>query len=116
MSPSTAKILVESLHDNIVGMQAAYIEWKHGKGAEAAMTWIANALDGPGQIPAPDAPYGKEPQAWFDANQANPFPTCKCGRPSNIGWMAHGFCSEAHYAEARAEARAATPAAPGGGA
>ncbi|MNS67708.1 hypothetical protein D3C72_1009680 [compost metagenome] len=92
------------VHDHTVVMQAAWIEWKHGRGTEAAMSWIHNTLWGPGFIPDEDAPYGKEAQAWFDANQSNPMPQCFCGRPSHIGWMKQGFCSEAHYAEAKARA------------
>lgn len=87
-------------HDQIVAQQAAYIEWQHGAGAEAAMGWIENGLCGPGHIPDEDAPYGKEAQAWFDANKHEPFPACPCGRPSNILWMGKGFCCNAHYGEA----------------
>jgi hypothetical protein len=97
------KIIAEAFHDNITAMQAAWIEWQHGKGAEAAMQWIENTLAGPGNIPDEDAEYGKEPQAFFDANRADPLPRCTCGRPSNIGWMGQGFCSEAHYREAKAK-------------
>ncbi|WP_438391126.1 hypothetical protein [Caballeronia sp. DA-9] len=97
------KMVVESLEMTLVAMQAAWIEWRHGKGAEEAMQWIENTLSGPGLIPDEDAPYGKEPQAWFDANQPNPNPVCACGRPSNIVWMGKGFCSEAHYDVAKAE-------------
>lgn len=97
------KMLAESLHNNLVGMQAAWIEWRHGKGAEAAMQWIENALCGPGLLPKEDEPYAKEPQAYFDANRADPLPQCECGRPSNIGWMGKGFCSEEHYQVARAK-------------
>lgn len=96
--------LLSGLHnDLIVAMQAAHIEWQHGKGAEAAMRWIANTLDGPGLIPSEIEPYGKEAQAYFDANRADPFPKCFCGRTSNIVWQKQGFCSEAHYYEARAK-------------
>lgn len=103
-SDGATKILSDAMHDNIVAMQAAWIEWRHGRGPEAAMQWIENTLYGPGFIPKHDAPYGTEAQAFFDANQANPLPTCACGRPSNIGWMGKGFCSEEHYREARARA------------
>jgi len=97
------KLITENLHDLLVVMQSVLVEWKHGKGAEAALQWIVNTLAGPGLLPDPDAPYGKEAQAWFDANQANPMPTCFCGRPSNQGWMGQGFCSVEHYQEARAK-------------
>lgn len=91
------------IHDMTVAEQAAWIEWQHGRGAEAAMVWIQNGLVGPGHIPDEDEPYGKEAQAWFDANRSRPFPTCSCGRPSNILWMGQGFCSEPHYRQAKAE-------------
>jgi hypothetical protein len=97
------KELSDINHDHIVGMQAAYIEWQHGEGAESAMSWIENALDGPGLIPDESEPYGTEAQAYFDANQAHPFPTCECGRPSNIGWMGKGFCCNEHYQKALSE-------------
>lgn len=98
----TLKVLADFNQDCIVAMQAALIEWKHGRGAEAALGWIVNTLNGPGFLPDPEAPYGKEAQAWFDANCANPLPKCHCGRPSNIGWMKQGFCSQEHYRKAKA--------------
>jgi hypothetical protein len=94
------------IHDMTVAQQAAWIEWQHGKGAEEAMSWIHNGLVGPGFIPDEDEPYGKEAQAWFDANRADPFPTCFCGRPSNSLWMGQGFCCHAHYEQRRAEVEA----------
>jgi hypothetical protein len=97
-----AKSLSNIVHDHCVVMQAAWIEWQHGKGAEDAMAWIHNTLCGPGFIPDENAPYGKEAQAWFDANQSEPMPQCFCGRPSHILWMKQGFCSDQHYAEAKA--------------
>lgn len=87
--------------DLLVTMQAAWIEWKRGNGANAAMEWIENTLIGPGMIPAETDPYGKEAQAFFDANRADPLPACPCGRPSYIGWMGRGFCSNEHYSEAK---------------
>ena len=98
---STLNVLASMLHEHITGNQAAWIEWQHGAGAEAAMKAIQNGLAGPGHIPDEDAPYGREPRAWFDANQSNPLPQCFCGRPSNIGWMGQGFCCKAHYELAR---------------
>ena len=95
------------IHDMVVGQQAAWIEWRHGKGAEEAMGWIENGLAGPGHIPDEDAPYGKEPQAFYDANRADPFPACHCGRPSNILWMGKGFCSIEHYNAALAASKGA---------
>lgn len=106
------KFLAGMHQDLLVVMQAAWIEWRHGKGPEAALGWIQNTLVGPGLIPDETAPYGKEAQAFFDANQADPMPQCFCGRPSNIGWMAQGFCSEAHYREGKAKADAPTAPAP----
>lgn len=49
-------------HNLLVVMQAAYIEWKYGEGAESAMEWIENTLDGPGLIPSPNMP--KEAGEW----------------------------------------------------
>ena len=101
------KELSSFLHDEIVAQQAAWIEWRHGAGAEAAMSWIENGLCGPGHIPDEESPYGKEAQAWFDANKSDPFPLCQCGRPSNSLWMGKGFCSNEHYNEHRAAIAAA---------
>lgn len=100
---SVGSDLAKIIHDMVVANQAAWIEWQHGRGAEAAMIWIQNGLFGPGHIPDEDEPYGKEAQAWFDANRADPFPACFCGRPSHHLWMGQGFCSEAHYRQAKAE-------------
>lgn len=57
-------------HNNIVAMQAAWIEWQYGEGAEGAMEWIENTLAGPGLIPDPDEPHYREAQAYFDANRS----------------------------------------------
>ncbi len=100
---SLLNVMSRLLHDQITANQAAWIEWQHGSGAEAAMSWVQNGLIGPGHIPDEDEPYGREAQAWFDANCAEPLPQCFCGRPSNIGWMGQGFCSDAHHAKARSE-------------
>jgi hypothetical protein len=89
------------IHDLVVANQAAWIEWRHGKGAEAAMTWVHNGLVGPGSIPDENAPWGKEAQAWFDANRADPFPFCYCGRPSHQLWMGKGACCDEHMSEIR---------------
>lgn len=93
----------KSMHDLLLVMQVALIEWKHGKGAEAGFQWLVNTLRGPGLLPSPDEPYGKEAQAYFDANKSDPFPTCFCGRPSNQLWMSQGFCSQEHYVVALAK-------------
>lgn len=101
------KSLGEVIHNMTVAQQSAWIEWKHGAGADAAMVWIHNGLAGPGFIPDENAPYGKEAQAWYDANNANPLPPCHCGRPSNIAWKGGSACSEAHYRDAKARQDAA---------
>lgn len=61
------------IHDMTVANQAAWIEWQHGGGAEAAMEWIENGLAGPGMIPgeseddiAEDDPILKDAQGYFD--------------------------------------------------
>lgn len=56
------------VHNMVVANQSAWIEWRHGKGADQAMAWIHNGLVGPGHIPGSEAENGKEPQAWYDAN------------------------------------------------
>lgn len=61
-------ILGSALHNNGVAMQAAWIEWQHGAGAEEAMDWIHNTLCGPGLIPDEEEPHGTNAQAYFDAN------------------------------------------------
>lgn len=99
------KTILNSMEELIVAMQAAWIEWKHGKGADAGMQWIENTLDDPGNIPDDTGPWGHEAQAWFDANRPNPMPACACGRPSNTLWMGQGFCSDEHYRKAKAEHR-----------
>lgn len=91
------KDLSKIIHDMVVANQAAYIEWKYGGGAEAAMQWIENGLDGPGHIPHPDEPWGKEAQAYYDANKSDPWPQCPCGRPSNQMAGGRGYCSYACY-------------------
>lgn len=95
--------LSKIIHNMTVAQQAAWIEWRHGAGADAAMQWIENGLYGPGHIPDEDEPYGTEAQAYFDANQADPFPVCHCGRPSNILHMGSGYCSDEHYRAAIAQ-------------
>ena len=49
----------------VFAMQAAWIEWKHGGGADKAMLWIENTLDGPDSIPDTDK-VGTDAQAFFD--------------------------------------------------
>lgn len=89
------------IHDMVVANQSAWIEWQHGKGAEAAMQWIHAGLWGPGHIPDENEPYGMDAQAWFDANRSEPLPVCFCGRPSNRVWMGKGACCEEHMEETR---------------
>ncbi len=48
----------------VLAMQAAWIEWKHGEGADVAMSWIENTLEGPDLIPQPE--NGTDAQAFFD--------------------------------------------------
>lgn len=57
------------VHNLCVTMQAAYIEWKHGRGAEAAMRWIENQLDGPDLIPDQEEPFGTDAQEFFNQNR-----------------------------------------------
>ncbi|MDR5784105.1 hypothetical protein QCE63_32305 [Caballeronia sp. LZ065] len=102
------KTLSNILHDYTTAMQAALIEWKHGKGADAGFDWIINTLDGPGLLPDFDAEHGTNAQFWFSANCADPMPKCFCGNPSNTLWMGQGFCCREHYAEAKAKYDAAT--------
>jgi hypothetical protein len=107
------KMLANIIHDQTVAMQAAIIEWQHGKGAEAGFSWIVNTLEGPGHLPDFDEPYGKQAQFWFDANRAEPFPKCFCGNPSHQLWMGQGFCCNEHYVEAKAKHDAAPASSTG---
>lgn len=59
------KRLADSFERNIVVMQAAWIEWQRGGGAEAAMAWIHNTLWGPGLLPEDGEATAQE---YFDAN------------------------------------------------
>ncbi|WP_255519691.1 hypothetical protein [Cupriavidus sp. IK-TO18] len=61
-------VMAEIVHNLTLAMQAAWIEWQHGGGADQAMQWIENSLWGPGLIPDEDEPHGKEAQAYFDAH------------------------------------------------
>lgn len=93
----TARSMAKVIHNMVVGQQSAWIEWRRGRGAEAAMTWVHNGLAGPGHLPPEDAPYSEQPQAWYDANQADPFPYCTiCSHPSHQLWCGHGACSNEH--------------------
>ncbi|GAB0151791.1 hypothetical protein [Marinobacterium sp. BA1] len=102
----TNKQFGKIIHDQVVANQAAWIEWQHGKGAEAAMAWVQNGLLGPGHIPDESEPWAKDPQAYYDANKADPFPACHCGRPSNQLWMGHGACCHEHMMEIKRKVKA----------
>jgi len=93
------KILNNIIHDQVVVMQSAWIEWRSGKGADAAMQWIENELEGPGHIPEEGTPFCDLPQAWFDEHKSDPFPRCWCGMPSNILQNGKGFCCDEHHAQ-----------------
>lgn len=63
------------IHDLTVANQAAWIEWKHGDGAEAGMQWVENGLAGPGMIPGEDDDDGDNPllknaQDYFDRHSS----------------------------------------------
>ena len=90
------QMLADSFNNVLTAMQAAWIEWKHGKGAESAMEWIHNQLEGPGNCPDENEPWGKDAQAWWDSHKSDVFPDCPCGRPSNTLSRGHGYCSWAH--------------------
>ncbi len=63
------KFLDRMFAERIIAMQAAYIEWKRGEGAEAAMSWIENTLDGPDLIPDL-ATEARSAQQYFDEEVA----------------------------------------------
>lgn len=93
-------LLSQILHDNVAAMQAAWIEWRNGDGAEAAMQWIENTLEGPGMLPDPNEPHAANAQMFFALNRSNPNPPCGiCGAPSPIAWMDLGACSSEHLAQ-----------------
>jgi len=58
-----AAAMSASLSRALAAMQAAWIEWRRGRGADAAMQWIENTLIGPGLIPGDDE---SDAQAFFD--------------------------------------------------
>lgn len=87
------------INDMIVANQAAYIEWRHGRGAKAAMQWVENGLAGPGHIPGREtSKYYKNAQLYFNEQKSDPFPVCPCGNPSSMLSMGHGYCCEEHMA------------------
>ncbi|MFG0540198.1 ead/Ea22-like family protein [Pseudomonas sp. YQ_5] len=51
----------------LLGMRASVVEWKKGKGADAAMQWIWNGLAGPGELPPEEE---TQAQAYFDREVA----------------------------------------------
>ena len=81
------KMLGNLLHDHVVVMQAAWIEWQHGAGAETAMQWIENTLVCPGLLPDdPDEPYATDAQRYYNLNRSEPWPPCCiCDGPTHIG-------------------------------
>lgn len=62
------QIMARIVHNLVVANQAAWLEWKKGRGAEAAMVWVHNGLVGPGHIPSDSDPHVDDPQAFYDAN------------------------------------------------
>src|SRR5690606_9822431 len=58
-----AAAMSASLSRAFAAMQAAWIEWRRGRGADAAMQWIENTLIGPGLIPGD---VESDAQAFFD--------------------------------------------------
>ncbi len=96
------KELNHAIHNMVTAEQAAWIEWKHGKGADAGMQWIENGLFGPGLIPGDTGPYSKRSQHWYDANRTDAYPRCICGLPSSIcghdkDHRVIGACCQEHY-------------------
>lgn len=62
------------IHNTVTVMQAAYLDWKAGKGAESAMEWIENTLDDTDNIPAEgyagagDLKNAHDPDLYFRDN------------------------------------------------
>ena len=46
-----ARAMAYAFARNVASMQAAYIEWTRGDGADHGMAWIGNTLCGPGLLP-----------------------------------------------------------------
>ncbi|MCP4487788.1 MAG: hypothetical protein GY820_10795 [Gammaproteobacteria bacterium] len=86
------------LHDVIVACQSAWIEWKHGKGAEGAMTWIENMLNINMAIPTDKtSKYSRNAQFFYNEQNSNPYPRCPCGNPSSILINDEtGYCCDEH--------------------
>lgn len=55
----------EIIHNMVTANQAAWIEWRHGEGADCAMQWIENGLAGPGFVPECDS---KDAQEFYNKN------------------------------------------------
>jgi hypothetical protein len=91
------------IHNMVVSLQSAWIEWQHGEGAEKAMIHIHNMLDGPGQIPDENDPYGKDSEMYYAANRHDPYPVCFCGKPSVIACGDKGYCCEEHFNQGEGE-------------
>jgi len=79
-------------------MQAAWIEWMHGRGADAAMQWIENTLDGPGLIPDTEGEQAPDAQAFFDAAIAE-IEEHRRGVEAEIAALAAWIAMEARMAE-----------------
>ena len=95
----SAKLMNSIIHDMVVANQSAYIEWKHGKGAKAAMQWVENGLSGPGHVPGKEtSKYYRDAQLFFNEQRTDPFPKCPCGNPSLILHMGRGYCCDEHMA------------------
>lgn len=85
----------QSLSRVVAAMQAAWIEWMHGRGADAAMQWIENTLIGPGLIPGDDE---SDAQAFFDRAIAE-IEEHRRGVEAEIAALAAWIAMEARMAE-----------------
>ena len=87
--------VAQMANDLLVVMQAAWIEWQNGRGAEAAMQWIANTLAGPGLIPDENAPYYNDAQSFHGLHRSDPAPPCThCGKPATLWGKDEASCAE----------------------
>lgn len=87
--------MAQMANDLLVTMQAAWIEWRNGRGAEAAMQWIENTLDGPGLIPDDDDPYINDAQSFHGINRSDKAPPCShCGKPATAWGKDEASCAE----------------------
>lgn len=58
-----ARAMAYAFARNVASMQAAYIEWTRGDGADHGMAWISNTLCGPGLLPGAGTATAQE---FFD--------------------------------------------------